>query len=143
MLALVGAVTAAMYYLIGRLLRRRIGVWPYVALAYGSAFVTCVLLAVASAESLVPQSPRELAIFTGLAIGPMLFGHTGMNWALGHLPAFVVNLTTLGEPIGATVLAALLPGIAEVPGRATLIGGGVVLTGILLASRRPRLAHRG
>ncbi len=137
MLALVGAVTAALYYLIGRRLRQRIGVWPYVAIAYGSAFLTCVLLAVASRETLAPQPPRELAIFAGLAIGPMLFGHTGMNWALGHLPAFVVNLTTLGEPIGATLLAAFLPGIAEVPGPGTIVGGAVVLIGILLASRRP------
>jgi drug/metabolite transporter (DMT)-like permease len=77
-----------------------------------------------------------LAIFAGLAAGPMLLGHTGMNWALGHLPAFIVNLTTLGEPIGATILAAILPGIAEVPGGATVLGGGLVLAGVLLAARR-------
>jgi urea transporter len=42
----------------------------------------------------------------------------------------------LGEPIGATLLAALLPGIAEVPGPGTLIGGAVVLCGVLLAARK-------
>ncbi|WP_373058383.1 DMT family transporter [Gemmatimonas sp.] len=135
-LALVGAVTAALYYLIGRRLRQRVGVWPYVSIAYGAAFVTCVAIALASGEVLLPQPRRELSIFAGLAIGPMLLGHTGMNWALGHLPAFVVNLTTLGEPIGATILAALLPGIAEVPGVGTIVGGVLVLGGVLLASRR-------
>ena len=40
----------------------------------------------------------------------MLIGHTGMNWALKFAPAFVVNLTVLGEPVGATLLAAVLPG---------------------------------
>lgn len=137
LLALVGAMTAALYYLIGRRLRQRIGVWPYVALVYGAAFVTCLAIALTTGEALVPQPRRELAIFAGLAIGPMLLGHTGMNWALGHLPAFVVNLTTLGEPIGATILAALLPGIAEIPGVGTLVGGAIVLAGVLLASRRP------
>jgi drug/metabolite transporter (DMT)-like permease len=137
LLALVGAMTAALYYLIGRRLRQRIGVWPYVALVYGAAFVTCLAIALTTGETLVPQPRRELAIFAGLAIGPMLLGHTGMNWALGHLPAFVVNLTTLGEPIGATILAALLPGIAEIPGVGTLVGGALVLVGVLLASRRP------
>lgn len=136
LLALVGAVTAALYYLIGRRLRLRVGVWPYVSLAYGAAFVTCLLIALASGEVLLPQPRRELSIFAGLAIGPMLLGHTGMNWALGHLPAFVVNLTTLGEPIGATILAALLPGIAEVPGVGTVVGGALVLAGVLLASPR-------
>jgi urea transporter len=52
------------------------------------------------------------------------------------LPAYVVNLTTLGEPLGATLLAALLPGIAEVPGVGTVIGGALVLAGVLVAARR-------
>lgn len=143
LLALVGAVTAALYYLIGRRLRQRVGVWPYVSIAYGAAFVTCVAIALASGDALLPQPRRELSIFAGLAIGPMLLGHTGMNWALGHLPAFVVNLTTLGEPIGATILAALLPGIAEVPGGGTIVGGVLVLGGVLLASRRSPAATEG
>ncbi|MES2522922.1 MAG: EamA/RhaT family transporter, partial [Gemmatimonadota bacterium] len=63
-------------------------------------------------------------------------GHTGMNWALGHLPAYVVNLTTLGEPIGATLLAAVLPGIAETPGIGTIVGGALVLAGVLATARK-------
>jgi len=135
-LALLGAVTAAGYYLIGRRIRQHLGLWPYVALVYGAAFLTCLVLTPLTGQALAPQPPRELLIFAGLAIGPMLLGHTGMNWALGHLPAFVVNLTTLGEPIGATLLAALLPGIAEVPGMGTLGGGALVLGGVLLAAKR-------
>jgi drug/metabolite transporter (DMT)-like permease len=79
------------------------------------------------------QPPRELAIFAALAVGPMLLGHTGMNWALKYAPAFVVNLTVLGEPVGATLLAALLPGIRELPTARTLAGGALVLMGILIA----------
>jgi drug/metabolite transporter (DMT)-like permease len=66
----------------------------------------------------------------------MLLGHTGMNWALRYLPAYVVNLTVLGEPAGATLLAAVLPGIREVPALRTLVGGAMVLAGILLALTR-------
>ena len=135
-LALVGAVTGALYYLIGRRVRPTLPLWPYVGLVYGAAFVVCLGLALVTQTPLGPQPPRELAIFAGLAIGPMLLGHTGMNWALAHLPAYVVNLTTLGEPVGATLLAALLPGIAEVPGPWTLLGGALVLTGVVLATRR-------
>jgi drug/metabolite transporter (DMT)-like permease len=113
-----------------------LGLWPYVALVYGAAFLACAGLALAAGKPLSPQPPRELAIFAGLALGPTLLGHTGMNWALGHLPAFLVNLTTLGEPIGATLLAALLPGIAEIPGPLTLVGGGLVLVGVMVAARK-------
>ena len=135
-LALLGAITAAGYYLIGRRLRQHLALWPYVGLVYGAAFGACLVLCLLMGAALTPQPPRELAIFAGLALGPMLLGHTGMNWALAHLPAFVVNLTGLGEPVGATILAALLPGIAEVPGPATIVGGALVLSGAILASRR-------
>jgi drug/metabolite transporter (DMT)-like permease len=42
----------------------------------------------------------------------------------------------LGEPVGATLLAALLPGIRERPTMLTLVGGAIVLAGIVLAERR-------
>jgi drug/metabolite transporter (DMT)-like permease len=137
LLALGGAVTAAIYFVAGRRLRSAIDLWPYVALVYGSCFLTLLLLSALAGAPLAPQPPRELAIFAGLALGPMLLGHTGLNWALKHSPAYVVNLTLLGEPVGATVIAALLPGIREVPGPLTFVGGVIVLAGILMTARRP------
>lgn len=136
LLALIGAVTAAAYYLAGRRLRARLSIWPYVGLVYGACLVTLLLLAGALDVPLTPQPPREIAIFAALAAGPMLLGHTGMNWALGHLPAYVVNLTVLGEPVGATVLAAIIPGIAEQPTATTLAGGALILGGIVVTLRR-------
>ena len=133
LLALVGAVTAALYYLIGRRLRGTLDLWPYVALVYGACFACLLLFAVAGGVPLFPQPRREIAIFIALAVGPMILGHTGMNWALKYLPAYVVNLTVLGEPVGATLLAAALPGIREVPPPLTLAGGALVLAGILFA----------
>ncbi|HWG52526.1 MAG TPA: DMT family transporter [Gemmatimonadaceae bacterium] len=143
LLALGAGVAAALYYLAGRRLRQVLDVWPYVALVYGACFVTLLVIAGLARVPLLPQPPRELAIFVALAVGPMLLGHTGMNWALKFLPAYLVNLTVLGEPVGATLLAALLPGIREVPPRVTLIGGALVLAGILLALSRRTTPSRG
>jgi drug/metabolite transporter (DMT)-like permease len=42
----------------------------------------------------------------------------------------------LGEPIGATLIAWLLPAIAEVPGPQTLLGGALILGGIGLTVLR-------
>lgn len=134
-LALIGAATAACYFVAGRRLRSTLDLWPYVAVVYGTCFVVLLALAAAVRAPVLGQPPRELAIFAALAIGPMLFGHTGLNWALKYLPAFVVNLTLLGEPVGATVLAAILPGIREVPGVATLLGGALILAGIYVTAR--------
>jgi drug/metabolite transporter (DMT)-like permease len=136
LLALVGALTAAIYFVSGRRLRGTLELWAYVGLVYGSCFVALLLLAAIGHVPLAPQPPRELALFAGLALGPMLLGHTGLNWALKRSPAYVVNLTLLGEPVGATIIAAFLPGIRELPGIFTLVGGAIVFAGILLAARR-------
>jgi drug/metabolite transporter (DMT)-like permease len=136
MLALLGALTAAIYFVSGRRLRSALDLWAYVGIVYGACFVVLLLLIAVTKAPLAPQPARELAIFAALALGPMLLGHTGLNWALKHSPAYVVNLTLLGEPIGATLIAALLPGIREVPGPATFVGGAVVFAGVLLTARR-------
>jgi len=134
-LAISAAVTAAIYYSIGRHLRARFGIWAYVGLAYSACTVVLLALSIAAGVDLHPQPARELWIFAALAVGPMLLGHTGMNWALKYLPAYVVNLTVLGEPIGATLIGALLPGIAERPSVTTVIGGCVILGGVIVAAK--------
>jgi drug/metabolite transporter (DMT)-like permease len=134
LLAMSAAVTAAIYYTIGRSLRKSLGVWAYVGIVYSAAFVTLSVIALSRGVTLAPQPPREIAIFAGLALGPMLLGHTGMNWALKFLPAYVVNLTVLGEPVGATLLGALIPSIRQIPTAATLVGGAIVLGGVIVAA---------
>ncbi|HJU68954.1 MAG TPA: DMT family transporter [Gemmatimonadaceae bacterium] len=138
-LALVGAIAAALYYLSGRRLRAKLDLVPYVSLVYGACLVALLGIALAVDAPLLPQPRREWAIFAGLALGPMLLGHTGMNWALRHLPAYVVNIAVLGEPVGAILLAALLPGIQEVPSMGVLAAGSVVILGILMALPRREL----
>ena len=68
----------------------------------------------------------------------MLLGHTGFNWALRYVRAYIVNLAVLGEPIGASLLAWWLLGGSEVPGPTTLLGGVLILTGLAISiySRR-------
>ncbi|HKN58529.1 MAG TPA: DMT family transporter [Gemmatimonadaceae bacterium] len=134
LLALSAAVTAAIYYTIGRRLRSSLGIWAYVAIVYTTAFVALAAIAMTRGVRLSPQPSREIAIFAGLALGPMLIGHTGMNWALKFLPAYVVNLTVLGEPVGATLLGALIPSIRQIPSSSTLIGGAIVLGGVIIAA---------
>ena len=137
-LAVIGAVTAALYYSAGRRLRHTLDLWPYVGLVYGACLATLVSIAAVLRLPLLPQPPREFAIFAALALGPMMLGHTGMNWALKYLPAYVVNLTVLGEPVGATILAALIPGIGEVPRAWTVAGGALILIGVVVTSARSR-----
>jgi drug/metabolite transporter (DMT)-like permease len=135
-LAVIGAIAVALYLLLGRRLRQKLDVWPYVTLVYGFCFALLLMLALATHAKLGPQPPRELMLFAAMALGPTILGHTAYNWALKHVRAYVVSVAVLGEPVGATILAALIPSIAEVPGALTLAGGAIILAGIVLTARR-------
>jgi len=138
-LAVFGAITVALYLLLGRRLRQKLDVWPYVTLVYGVCFSLLLVVALVQGVTIAPQPPRELVLFAAMAIGPTILGHTAYNWALRHVRAYIVSVTVLGEPVGATLLAALIPSIAEVPGALTLTGGAIVLAGILLTARRDQI----
>ncbi|TVP45994.1 MAG: DMT family transporter [Gemmatimonadales bacterium] len=144
-LALSAAVLAAAYYIVGRALRPHVDIWSYVLLVYGTAalvLLAAVLLhpGVALVEG---YERRDWWVFLALALGPMLLGHTGVNYALRYVRAYIANLAVLGEPIGATVIAWLLPAIAERPPLPTLIGGGLILLGIAVALQGGRPSRDG
>ena len=132
-LAVVGALTAAGYVLAGRSLRQRIALVPYVTVVYSVCAAVLLGLTLVQGHALVGYPPREWLLFLGMAVGPGLFGHTVINWALAHLESSVVSVSLLGEPVGSTLLALVLLG--QVPTTATLVGGAVVLGGIYVTAR--------
>lgn len=132
-LALVGGVAAAGYYVIGRRVRATVGVWTYASVVYAIAAAALAGLCVGSGVAFTGYASRDWMIFGALAAGPMLIGHTGMNYALKHFRATTVNVAALGEPVGATILAWLIPSLHEVPAPLALLGGVVTLGGIGLA----------
>ena len=147
-LALAGAVFVSIYYVIGRRLRPRLDLWWYIFIIYGIAALALVLaIAVMPGVPLTGFPRRDWLIFAALAAGPMMLGHTAVNYALRYVRAYITNLALLGEPIGATLIAWLLPAIAEVPGPQTVAGGVLILGGIAVtvwrrtgAASRPRHA---
>jgi len=132
-LALTGAVAAAIYYTIGRRVRATVGVWTYATVVYTVAAAALAGLALGSGVAFTGYPSSDWTVFLALAAGPMLIGHTGLNYALKHFRATTVNVAALGEPVGATILAWLIPAIHEVPPPLALLGGIVTLGGIGLA----------
>jgi drug/metabolite transporter (DMT)-like permease len=141
LLALAGALAAAGYSVIGRRVRQTIGVWSYVSTVYGIAALALGLAALLGRAPLTGFASRDWAVFAALAAGPMLVGHTGMNYSLKHFRATTVNVAGLGEPVGATLIAWMVPAIHEVPSATALAGGAMVLAGIALSltERRGRV----
>jgi drug/metabolite transporter (DMT)-like permease len=132
-LALVGAMAASGYLLLGRALRGRLSLTAYVALAYTAAAVLLCCAALLSGAPLHGHSASGWLFLVLLALGPQLIGHTTFNWSLRHLSATFVALAILGEPVGSAVLAWLILG--ERFGALQLAGFALLLAGIFLAAR--------
>ncbi len=132
-LALLGALSISGYFLIGRLLRRRLSLLAYVWLIYTSCAVLLVLIALIAGAPLRGFSDLGWAILLALALGPQLLGHTVFNWALKHVSATFIALAILGEPIGSALLALLL--FAEGFSLLQSMGFSILLFGIFLAAR--------
>jgi drug/metabolite transporter (DMT)-like permease len=129
--AVLGAMFAAAYFMIGRHLQRTISLRHYIGIVYPTAAAALVLAALASGTPLFGYGSRTFLMFGLLALVPQLIGHSSLNWALRYLPAAVVTVAVLGEPVGATVLAALL--LAERPTLQEAAGAVIVLLGVWLA----------
>ena len=133
LMALIGGLLSSAYLVIGRGARRRISTASYGAGVYSMTALMLLALVFASGTPLTGHSAGSYAAIVALAIVPQLIGHNAFNWSLGFLPAAVVAVAILGEPVGATMIAAIV--LDEVPTLLELIGGAVVLFGVYVALR--------
>jgi len=134
-LAVAGAVTVALYQVIGRGLRDALPLNAYVLGVWGTAALALAGLARGFGVLLGGYPKRTWLVFVALALVPTIGGHGLVNKSLRSLPAPTVGLFLLGEPVIASLLAWLL--FTEVPGPWTLAGGAMVLAalGVVLARR--------
>jgi len=132
-LALAGAWMGAGYLLIGRRLRAKMSLIPYIFVVYGMAAVSLIVIMLAAGQTPFGYAPINYLWLLLLALVPQLLGHSTFNWALRYLPASFVAVTLLGEPIGSTILAFLI--LREAPSALEIIGGILILAGIYVAAR--------
>ncbi|MCP4142070.1 MAG: DMT family transporter [Chloroflexi bacterium] len=135
-LALAGAWAVAGYLLIGRQLRAKITLIPYIFLVYGMAAITMLLILLITGETLLGYSPTTYFWLLLIALFPQLIGHSTYNWALRYLPVALVAVTTLSEPIGSSILAFLI--LKEIPTSLQIIGGILILLGIYITSQKEK-----
>jgi drug/metabolite transporter (DMT)-like permease len=130
LLAVAGAVFAAMYFALGRVLRPSMSVTTYIGVIYPLAALVMTALTLAGRQPLAGFNGRTYLMFLLMALGPQLIGHSSLNWALGYLSAPFVAIAVLGEPVISTALAAVF--LSEMPGPLRLGGGLIVLIGVYI-----------
>lgn len=130
LLAILGAIAAAGYVMIGRKLRKRMNLFPYIFLIYSIASIILISLSLLSGYGFDGYSKGAYFWMILLAIVPQLLGHSILNWLLGFLPAIYVAISLLGEPAGSSILAWVF--LRENPTIIEIIGALLILIGILL-----------
>jgi drug/metabolite transporter (DMT)-like permease len=133
MLALGGAVMMAGYLAVGRSLRRDLSLSLYSAIIHGTASVVLALYVWIGGLPLRGYTCKTWLIFGALALVPTVLGHNSLNWALRYLPATMVSIVVLGEPVGASILAILALG--EIPSLLEVLGSFLTLLGIFFVWR--------
>ena len=136
-LALLAAISMGVYLIIGRQLRSRINILPYLTAIYTGAAVLLLLAALFSGYSLFNYSGTTYAMFLLLALIPQLIGHSSLNLAVRLMPVTLVSVGILGEPVLAIVLGYMIlgEGITTIE----ILGSLLALGGIFIVLRyRPR-----
>lgn len=157
LLALLGAMAAAVYTALGEQARRAISTTTYTTICYG---VCALLLLVACLVVGVPlggYDPSTWLAILGLVAGAQLLGHSMFSYALHRISATTISVLILLEAPGAALIAwawlGQVPRLSALPGMVLLlIGVAVVVLGggqrrprrdrIVPAPRRPNLSTR-
>ncbi|MGC9137034.1 DMT family transporter [Caldivirga sp.] len=132
-LALIGSVSGAFYFTIGELARVKSPTLIYSTLVYASAALFTAPVALLMGVNLTIPNSRALIMVTLIVAGPMLMGHTLLNYSLKYLSATVVSTVTLIEPVGSTILAYLL--LHQAVGLMEAAAMVVTLIGVYLSIR--------
>jgi drug/metabolite transporter (DMT)-like permease len=120
------------YFVLGRSVRAKLSVIPYIWLVYGCGGVVMVLTIATAGLPVLGFSAEAYLWLLCCAVFPQLIGHSSLNYAVGYLPATLVSMITQLEPVGSAILALVL--FQEIPLPLQIVGSGLLLFGVMLAS---------
>jgi drug/metabolite transporter (DMT)-like permease len=131
-LALLGALAVAIYFVIGRKLRASLPLLPYIWIVYSFAALFLLLVVVLARIPITGYSAEGYFWIAAMALIPQLIGHTSFNYALKFVPASYIGIASQMEPVLSSILAVFV--LAQIPNQIQIIGGVIILGGVLLAS---------
>ncbi len=130
LLALLAALLASLFSLAARQIRQHTHILPFIFVVNWSGALFLGVLAWIFGIPLTGFTDHTWVGLIMLGLIPTLIGHSLLTYAIGHMPAFVVNAAILGEPVGATLLAAMF--LHEYPSMQTLVGGAIIVAFVLV-----------
>lgn len=128
LLAITGGIFVAGYLIIGGIVRKSVSAGAYVFVVYSISTIVLFFMCIVSNTPLYPYPAKEFILFACLAFFCSILGHTVYNYLMKYVSATLISVSTLCEPIFASVLALII--FREIPSVNTLIGGTIILTGV-------------
>jgi len=135
-LALAGAAAMAVYLQRVRRLGKDLDVLAFGGVATAVGALTLLAAALVTGVPLVFASSESLFWILLAALIPQLIGHNLLTWALRHATPTEVGISTIGEPVGATLLAWLW--LDESVSATIATGCAITLTAVFVALRGQR-----
>lgn len=129
LLSFLGVLAVVGYLLIGQNKVKQISHWLYTFSVFLFAGLFLNLFNLVSDIQVTDYPAKEWGVFLLLAVFPSL-SHVIFNFLLSYVNTTTISMSILGEPVGATILAALL--LHEQLRPLQLIGGLIVLFGVFL-----------
>ncbi|WP_328462577.1 DMT family transporter [Actinoplanes sp. NBC_00393] len=144
-LALLGAIAAAVYTALGERARTSLSTTTYTSICYGTCAILLLAVCVAGGIDLTGYDGQTWAAILAIVAGAQLLGHSMFNYALHHTSATTISVLILLEVPGAALLAWLwlrqVPRLSSLPGLALLLLGViVVIVGAARGSRPVRVS---
>ncbi len=141
MLAILGAIFASGYILIGSIVRERVETFEYILVIYTITSIILIAISIFASFTFMKGqsvftgfSPKSYLFVFLLAVVSQLLGHTSFNYVLKFLKPDFVAITILGEPIGASFFAYVIFG--ERVSIIQLIGMALIFGAVVIASRK-------
>lgn len=139
-LAFLASLAAAVYVLLGQVVRQTTSNTIYTYMVYSACAVTLTVLSLAQGNPLMGFGMNPLIVGLGLAVFSTILGHSILSWCLKYFSPAFISAAKLCEPVVAAILAGLLFG--EIPTSLQLFGGALILGGVYIYSRIER-THGG
>lgn len=129
LMAFLGAVFIALYFLTGRRFRKNVNATVYIFLVFGSCWMAFTIGMIGTGTPFTGYRFMDFIWILVMAVVCQVGAHALFNWCLAYMkPLFLATWET-GEAIIAASLAALI--FSEIPTLWQLIGGGLTICGLL------------
>ncbi len=133
-LAFMAAVIFAIYFLIGRKVRKNHNWIDYVFPVYSWAALTSTVVLFALEGFSNPLDSKLIFLGLAMALGPQIIGHGALNYAIKYVSPTLLSTLILVEPLLASLLALLL--FKEWPEISSLLAMVIILIGVSLTWKK-------